>query len=411
MPASELSLRPLTEADLDRFIEVDTIAFLEVPSSPEQTDWQRRFLETDRTIGVFDGQTQVGGASMFTMSLTVPEGRQVPMAGVTWVSMLPTHRRRGGLKKMMRHQLDTLHETGAEPVAGLTASHPAIYGRFGYGHATSAVSLTIPRAHNALRLPPGTDDVTLRLVDPKSAVEICKEKYSRTVLLRPGMLEKPDWWYEYDIADLPEQRGGMSSLRLVLAERDGVPVGYATYRTKVTGPGHDGEAKVRGVYADDPAAYAALWRMLLNIDLTNATVVEPIPVDDPLLAMLESLRYAEPTVRDSLFVRLVDVDRALAARTYAAPIDAVIEVVDEFCPWNAGRWRLVGDEKGASCERTDSAADLTVAVRELGSIYLGGITLRELAAAGQVTEHTTGAVRAVSKAFATDIQPWLPVEF
>ena len=52
----------------------------------------------------------------------VPEGRQVPMAGVTWVSMLPTHRRRGGLTKMMRHQLDTLHETGAEPVAGLTAS-------------------------------------------------------------------------------------------------------------------------------------------------------------------------------------------------------------------------------------------------------------------------------------------------
>jgi len=405
MPASELSLRPLTEADLDRFLEIDSITFLDVPTSPAMADWQRRFLETDRSIGVFDGQTQVGGASMFTMSLTVPEGRQVPMAGVTWVSVLPTHRRRGGLKKMMRHQLDTLHETGAEPVAGLTASHPAIYGRYGYGHATSAVSLTIPRPHNALRLPPGTDDVTLRLVDPKSAVEICKEKYSRHVPLRPGMLEKPDWWYEYDIADLDEQRGGMSSLRLVLAERDGVPVGYATYRTKATGPGHDGEATVRGVYADDPATYGALWRMLLNIDLTNATVVEPIPVDDPLLAMLESLRYAEPTVRDSMFVRLVDVDRALAARTYAAPIDVVFEVADGFCPWNAGRWRLVGDEKGASCERTDSAADLTVDVRELGSIYLGGITLRALAAAGQVAEHTTGAAHAVSKAFASDVQP------
>ena len=410
MPANELSVRPLTEADMDRFLEVDNIAFLEGPSAPEMAAWQRRFLETDRSIGVFDGRTQVGGASIFTMRLTVPEGRQVPMAGVTWVSMLPTHRRRGGLKKMMRHQLDTLHETGAEPVAGLTASHPAIYGRYGYGCATFAASLTIPRERNGLRLPPGTDDVTLRLVDPKSAIEICKEKYSRHVLLRPGMLEKPDWWYEYDASDLPEMRGDQSSLRLVLAERDGVPVGYATYRTKATGPGYEGEVIVRGVYADDPAAYAALWRMLLNVDLAKAIVVDPaIPIDDPLLQMLESLRYANPTIRDRLHIRLVDVSRALAARTYTAPIDVVFEVVDEFCPWNAGRWRLVGDEKGASCERTDSAADLTVDVRELGAIYLGGVTLRALAAAGQVGEHTTGAVPAVSRAFASDVQPWLPL--
>ena len=411
MPASELSVRPISEPELSRFIEVDNVVFLEGPPSPEMTEWQRRFLELDRTIGVFDGQAQVGGASIFTMRLTVPEGRQVPIAGVSWVNMLPTHRRRGALTKMMRYQLHDLHERGAEPVASLTASHPAIYGRYGYGRATYAVTLTIKREHNALRLPPGTDDVTLRLVDPKSAIEICKEKYSRHVLRRPGMLEKPDWWYEFDVADLPEMREDYSNVRMVVAERDGAAVGYASYRTKPTGPGHEGKEYVRGVYADDPAAYAALWRMLLNVDLVNTIVVPSIPMDDPLLAMLESARYADPTVKDDLYLRFVDVDRALAARTYAAPIDVVFEVVDEFCPWNAGRWRLVGDEKGATCERTDSAADIGVDVRELGEIYLGGVTLRALADAGQVVEHTTGAVRAVSKAFASDVQPWLPLGF
>jgi predicted acetyltransferase len=402
MPTSELSVSPLTEADLDRFIENDNIAFLEEPYSPELIQWQRRFLELDRSIGVFDGQTQVGGASIFTFRLTVPGERQVPMAGVTWVSMLPTHRRRGGLTKIMRHQLDGLHEAGVEPVAGLTASDPAIYGRYGYGCATTGAALTIPRQHNALRLPPGTDD-------PKSAIEICRETYSRQVLQRPGMLEKPDWWFEYDVADLADMRASQSNLRLVLAERDGVPVGYATYRTKEVAH-YQGEVRVTSAYADDPAAYAALWRMLLNIDLAHATVVQqPIAVDDPLLAMLESTRHAEPTIHDGLFVRLVNVDRALAARTYAAPIDVVLEVADEFCPWNSGRWRLAGDEKGASCERTESAADITVDVRELGSVYLGGITLRALAAAGQVVEHTTGAVHAASKAFASDLQPWLPL--
>jgi len=395
---------------MDRLIEVDGIAFLEAPASPEMDQWQKRYLEVDRSIGVFDGQTQVGGASIFTMRLTVPDARQVPLAGVSWVSMLPTHRRRGGLTKMMRHQLETLHETGAEPVAGLTASHPAIYGRYGYGRATVGVSLTIPRQHNALRLPAGTDDVTLRLVDPKSAIEICKEKFSQHVLGRPGMIEKPDWWYEFDVADLPEMREDQSRLRLVLAERDGAPVGYAMYRT-ARAADRRGEAHVMGLYADDPAANAALWRMLLNVDLVSTTLVRSIATDDPLLAMLESWRYAAPTVRDALYLRFVDIERALSARTYAAPVDVVLDVVDEFCPWNAGRWRLVGDEKGASCERTGSAADLTVGVRELGSIYLGGVTLRALATAGQVTEHTSGAVRAVSHAFASDLQPWLPLGF
>jgi predicted acetyltransferase len=412
MPASELSVRPLDESDMARLIEVDNIAFIEGPYSPELIAWQRRFLEVDRSIGVFDGDTQVGGASIFTMRLTVPEARQVPMAGVTWVSMLPTHRRRGGLTKLMRHQLHDLHERGAEPVAGLTASHPAIYGRYGYGRPTQAVELKVAREHNALRLPEGVDDVTLRLVAPKSALETLREIYARQVISRPGMIDRIDIWFDFETDDLEQIRDGRSNLRLVLAERDGATVGYAAYRTRETGRAK-GEVHVSDVYADDPAAYAALWRLLLNVDLTTATITGDmgIPLDDPLFAMLESSRYAQPSLRDGLYVRLVDVDRALAARTYAAPIDVVFEVTDEFCPWNAGRWRLVGDEKGATCTRTESTADLAVGVRELGSIYLGGVTLRALAAANQVAEHTTGAVRAVSRAFASDVQPWLSTGF
>ena len=408
MPAKELSVRPLTDADLDRALEIDHIAFLEGPPSPKQVAMQRSSLELDRSIGVFDGGTQVGLASIFSLRVTIPEARQVPMAGVTWVGMLPTHRRRGGLRKLMRHQLHTLRETGGEYLAGLTASHPAIYGRFGYGLASQAVGLTIPRLYNSLRLPPGTDDVSLRLVEPKSALAVWKELDARSAVRRAGMIQRPDQWYEFDVADLAEELAGRSELRLVLAERDGSTVGYATYRTLAE---PERQAHVLAVRADDPAAYAALWQMLVNVDLTTSTFIKDIAVDDPLIAMLDASRYADPTVRDGLYVRLVDVDRALAARTYATPIDVVFEVVDEFCPWNAGRWRLAGDEKGATCVRTGSTADITVDVRELGAVYLGGFTLRALRAAGQVVEHTVGAVDAASKAFASDFQPWLSTSF
>jgi predicted acetyltransferase len=403
-----LTVRPLTSANMPRFLEVDNIAFLEGPSSEEAIEWQLRYLEQDRTIGLFDGDTQVGGASICTLRLTVPEARQVPIAGVTWVSVLPTHRRRGGLRAMMRQQLHTLHETGAEPVAGLTASEAPIYGRFGYGIGTRALGLAIPRHANALRLPEGVDDVRVSFVEPKSVIEACKELYERQVLTRPGMFEKPDWWYEYDVADLAEMRGGMSNIRYLLAARDGAPVGYASYRTKAGGES-DGEVRVRAAYADDPAAYAALLRVILNIDLASTVVIESLQQDSPLVSMLEDLRAAKPTLQDGLFVRLVDLDRALAARSYTTPVDVVLDVVDEFCPWNAGRWRLSGDENGAVCARTEDPADLTVGVRELGSIYLGGITLRGLAFGGLVREHTPGAVRAVSRAFASDVAPFLPL--
>ncbi|MGH3416624.1 MAG: sterol carrier protein domain-containing protein, partial [Actinocrinis sp.] len=100
-----------------------------------------------------------------------------------------------------------------------------------------------------------------------------------------------------------------------------------------------------------------------------------------------------------------------SSRTYSAQIDIVIEVADLFCPWNEGRWRLTGDEKGAHCERTDAAPDLAIGIRELGASYLGGVTLASLDAAGLVDERRPGALAEASRAFSIDLQPSLPFGF
>lgn len=413
MSLNELTVRPLAESDMERFLEVDAITFLEAPPSAEAVALAREFLETERSIGLFDDAVQVGNASIFTLQVTVPGGIVQPMAGITWVSVLPTHRRRGGLTKLMRHQLDTLHETGGEALAGLTASQDGIYGRFGYGAATYAAGLSISRHAAALRLPPGTEEVALRLAEPADVREVCDEIYARAALRRPGMLARTGPWSRLPIVEIPEFREGKSLSRCVLAERDGKPVGYAYYRTKggeEHGPeDHPGEVHVGEVYADDAPAYAALWRMLSSIDLAGRIFMESLPVDDALFSMLESSRAAlRAPHRDAMHLRLVDIDRALVARTYSGPIDVVLDVRDGFCPWNAGRWRLSGDEKGATCTRTDSPAELSLDVRDLAAAYLGGRTLAALAMAGLVTEHRLGALAATSRAFAGDIRPWLP---
>jgi predicted acetyltransferase len=403
--------RPLAAAELEQLFHVDEIAFLSAPYPDEVRELQRSVIGARRSIGVFDGPGLVAGGTILDFEMTVPGG-SVPMAGVTYICVLPTHRRRGILSAMMRHQLHGLHEDGGEPVAGLTASEPPIYGRFGYGQATWGMSFTVPRHKNAVRLPAGTEDVTLRLADTAATFDLCEEIYARQVPSRPGMLTRSPAWARALASDIDVFREGRSALRTIIAARDGKDVGFARYRTKEEWAAiPNGQVDVAELHADDAPSYAALLRFLVDIDLSAKASFGRCAIDSIPVHLLADIRAAEPGIRDGLYLRLVDVDRALSARTYSAPVDVVFELVDEFCPWNAGRWRLTGDEKSAACERTTSAADLAIGVRELASAYLGGTTLRALSAAGLVEEHRSGAVAEASKAFAVDLAPWLPFGF
>lgn len=353
-----------------------------------------------------------GFRGAFSFRLTVPGGASVPTAGVTMVSVAATHRRRGLLTAMMRRQLDDIRSWG-EPLAVLTASEPAIYGRFGYGAATFQLDAEIDTVRAGLTVPDGTDDVRLRYADPVEALDVCEAVYAQLVPGRPGMPARRPGWEKVGVLDPESERGGASPLQCVVAERDGATVGYARFRVKPHwGPGGpDGEVVLSALDALDPAAAAALWRFLFDLDLTSSLRVRGRPVDDSWQYLVRDVRRCRPALRDALYLRPVEVGAALAARTYRTPVDVVLEVEDAFCPWNTGRWRLSGDAKGAVCEPTRDAAGLALSVRELGAAYLGGVSLTALAAAGRVRELRGGALAEASVAFGSDPAPWLPHGF
>ncbi len=412
MPTDDLVLRQLTRADSGPAMELVEIVFNAEPISEAERAIETEILELDRGrgIGMFDGAELVGLGTITAFEIAVPGGG-LPLAGVTAIGVKTTHRRRGIMRQMIRHQLHALHESGQEPLAGLTASESVIYGRFGYGAATFGAFFTIPRHRSALRHVPGADRVRIRLTPTADSVAACEAILARQVGKRPGMLARPERWGRARVIEFDSMRAGRSALRTVLAERGGEAVGFARYRTKDEWASNSvaiGHTDVEEIYADDTAAFAALVRYLLNIDLTGGARFYRQPVDCPLVYLLEDLRAAEMRVREVLYLRLVDVDRALADRTYAHPIDLVLEVTDGLCPWNAGRWRLTGDEKTARCSRTGASADLAIDVRELASAYLGGTTFAALEQAALVTELRPGAVADASRAFATPLAPWLP---
>ncbi|MEW2217954.1 GNAT family N-acetyltransferase [Streptomyces sp. NPDC006990] len=387
----------------------------------EEQELNRSLTESERSIGVWDEGRPVATAGLLSFRMAVPGGAVVPAAGVTMVSVAPTHRRRGLLRSMMRRQLDDVREAGEEPLAVLTASEAGIYGRFGYGLAARALSARIDTARVALELPAGTADEAagLRLRQSDEAASLlaeCESVYARAVPRRPGMLERRPGWERVPLVDPERKRDGASPLRCVVVLRDGEPVGYARYAVRLhwtqTGAA-EGEVRLRELEALDPAGHAALWRFLWGIDLTATVVADDRPLDDPWLHLVSDPRRCATAFRDSLYLRPVEVGAALAARGYAAPVEVVLEVEDTFCPWNTGRWRLSGDAKGAVCEPTRDAADLSLSVREVGRAYLGGTSLAALGAAGLVRERRpgSGALAAASAAFGSEVQPWLPHGF
>ncbi|MFJ8599597.1 GNAT family N-acetyltransferase [Streptomyces shenzhenensis] len=407
-----IELRAARRDELDGWYDTLVRAFGGVPEVAEERQLYLEVIEPERTIGAWDGAACVGTAGAFDFRLTVPGGAQVRAAGITMVSVAATHRRRGVLTSMMRRQLDDVRSWGW-PLAVLTASEPDIYGRFGYGAATFQATAEIDTSRVRLAVPPGTDDVRLRYAAPADVLDACEALYARQVPLRPGMVARLPRWERVALLDPESERNGASPLQCVVAERDGDLVGYARFRVRPDWDqaGPKGSVLLTDLEALDPAAGTAVWRFLFDIDLTSTLHTRGRPVDEAWQHLVSDIRRCRVTLRDSLYVRLVDVGAALEARTYQAPVDVVFAVEDDFCPWNAGRWRLTGDAKGASCARTEEPAELALSVRELGAAYLGGVPLASLAAGGRVRELRQGALTEASVAFGSPVAPWLPHGF
>ncbi len=373
--------------------------------------WAERWLknfELDRMHAAFDGDAIVGGAGAFGFRTTVPGGASVPTAGVTIVGVLPTHRRRGILRAMMRAQLDDVHARG-EPLAVLWASEETIYGRYGYGLASLLLEFEVARTHAAFR--PGVENVgRVRLVEAADAGGLMPPVYDAVRRATPGMYQRgPAWWEHRLLADPPEFRGGGGPKLFVVLEVDGEPQAYAIYRLHVAfgNLGPETTLRTHEVMGVTPEATASIWRYLLDVDWTHTVAARFLPVDHPLLLLLARPNLSRPTVSDGLWVRLVDVGAALSARSFADDGPVVLEVRDEFCDWNAGRWKIEGGE----ASRTQEEADLALDAADLGSVYLGGFTFRELWRAGRVEELRDGAIYRADSSFRTDVSPWCPEIF
>ena len=351
-----------------------------------------------------DGDAVVGGAGAFQFDLTVPGG-SVQTAGVTVVGVLPSHRRRGILRELMRAQLDDVHARG-EPLAALWASEASIYRRYGYGLAALCGDMQIPRTHSDF-VRPVERKGTVRIVGRDEALTLCPPVYDRACAETPGMFARTRTWWDSRVLDDPEwRRQGGGELSIAVLEDDGAPQAYALYRLNFA---YDdgvptGTVVVLEAIAATPEAEVAIWRYLLDIDWMAKIEAELLPLDHPLLLLAAEPGRLRFRVGDGIFLRLVDVGAALAGRSFATDDDLVFEVADTFCPWNDARFTVRG-------QKTMEEPDLRLPVDTLGSAYLGGFTFRQLARVGRVEEVSEGALDRADALFRAERAPWCPEIF
>lgn len=376
-------------------------------ANEDQSKRFARVLPVERVYGAWEGGRAVGGLAALPLRLTVPGGR-VPAAGVTVAGVLPTHRRRGLLRAMMRALLDACRMQG-EPVAYLWASEDTIYGRFGFGLASLTAEIDLPRERSAFHAR-FASAARVRLVPLAAAEEYVAPVYESVASVTPGMFARSSaWWQDRTLADPEWLRGGRGELQCAVLEHEGRPTGYALYRMNWAFERglQAGSIAVVEALSESPAATAAIWRYLLDIDWLARVKAGLLPIDHPLLLLAAEPRRLGFSLRDGVWIRLLDAKAALSARSYQDRGSVVIEVIDEFCPWNAGHWRIGAD----GVDRTDEAPDLRCDVSALGSVYLGGFTWTQLARALRVEEVVSHASARADAIFRVAGAPWCPEIF
>ncbi|MFN8186014.1 MAG: GNAT family N-acetyltransferase [Gaiellales bacterium] len=405
----QVEIRTIELDELEEHVRAVAAGFLD-EMSPEWIERVRRISVAERSLAAIDGGTMVGTAASLPFELSVPGG-SVPAGGVTAVTVQPTHRRRGLLRRLMERQLGDLRAAG-DAVAVLWASEGWIYPRFGYGLASLNARLDAQRDRIAFR--DEASPASVRLLSHGEALEALPPLYERIRVSSPGFYARSaGWWDAATLADDGHHRRGAGPLFRALLERRGAPAAYGLYRLKhVWNQGvPEGELHVQEALGVDPEAYREIWRYLFGIDLVARVQTRRLAVDSPLALLVTEPTRLRISVGDGLFLRIIDLEAALSGRGSAADGAVVLGVVDEGCPWNDGAWQLDASGGRIAVARSTAVPELRLAVGDLASVYLGAFSFGDLAAACRVEEVVPGAVARADAIFRTDGAPWCPEGF
>jgi predicted acetyltransferase len=410
-----VTVRRATRDDILPLFEAMSLQFsFDLPEEDDAREsWKNRILETggiDRGMVAEDLDRIVGTLGCLDLDMTVPNG-SIPCAGTTWVTVAPTHRRRGVLRQLMTAHLAEAVEHG-NVIAALWASDSAIYGRFGYGRAIESVEIDLDR-HGAQFRDPKAEPDRIEFITTEDAAVTLPPLYERIRREIPGAFARTEaWWTHRRLRDTPDRRDGRSALRTAIAlASDGKATGYVQFRveSKYDGAHSDDTVHVIELFGSSPGSWWALWSVVLGLDLATRIKSRVRPLDDPLFEYLTGIRRVNRTLTDTVWVRVLDVERALTSRTYSEPGLITLGVADAMGIAN-GTFRLGWDGHRLECSGSSEPADLEIDVADLGVALMGHPRFTTSVLAGTI-EGSMDTAALADRMFAHHRAPFCPEVF
>jgi predicted acetyltransferase len=365
-----------------------------------------KLLDPGRTVGAFVEGQLAGTTDAVTSTLTLPGGAIVGHAAVTHIGVLPSFTRKGIATGLIRHQLRDIATRG-EVVATLRASEATIYERYGYGVASSSQTVEVQTARAAFRPGVGAGG-PVRLLDAAEAWEILPHIYDANRPSRPGTIDRPAVWWQ----GLRLRSESTPGARYIAVHGEpGAESGFARYRPIDTEKWFVSDQRtivVEDFFAPTSEAYLGLLRFLLGLDLIDRVVFWMLPLDDPMPWLLVDRRVIRVSaVHDETWLRVVDAEKALAARKYAGAGAVTIAVNDPLLPDNSAVFAITSN----GVEATNQRAQLHVGIEGLATVLLGGVTWQTLAVAGLAQADDPGALVVADELFAVPEAPYSGVFF
>lgn len=416
--SNDIEVQRVGSDQADALLDLDDLVWAEAGQAPREVRLANAPVRAGFLARRAGEAAGIAGSWDIEVGIPVVDGVELRLVeGLTWVGVHPDHRRRGVLSAMMRHHLEWTRDEQHRALAALKASEPGIYGRFGYATASRVIKASFGRG-TSFSAPDAVvtsaDAVCFRLETPTPAdaerlhtlMRVCAASGAQGAVVRS--LDD----VRRILADVPELRPNREPKRLLWAVRDGRDVGFALLARTFDWPDGlpSGSLDVMWFGSADAGARLALMRRLTDFDLIGKTVNWVAP-DDPLVLWAPTVRGLGG-LSDSLWLRVVDLPKAVSERGFAGACDLVVEVRDDLLSDNAGRWRWHVDASGrGTVERTDDPADLSLGITDLAAVWLGGETVAARARAGFVIERTPGATASLSRALATPTGPMAALDF
>lgn len=410
---SKVEIRHLTQDEVAGAEQAFAILFGE-PQDAERNAAETAPLAAERCVGAFDDGRIVGHVGIFPLDMSVPgaqvyAGEVTDLCAITLVFVDTTHRRKGLGKRMMMKALEEAHE----PVAALWASRPGFYEKLGFEPAIPSALCTITTDDFVpLRKHAPEPERVERVLDTTIAARDMPIIYDQARAYRPGMTSRDaSWWQHRFIGDAKWRRYGGGELQHVIAYRGDKPVAYAIYNLTPKhdqyGPNH--EMTLHECVGVNATEEAALMGWLCQVDLVGKISAYWRPTDDGFVQSLVQRRANHEQITEALYVRILDVCKAIAGRKYYATGDFIVRLEDDLLP-NTGTWRFSLSPEGGTAKRLDETieADISLDIRALAGIWLGGYPLNAFVGAGLAIIHNPASFIPFHQAFHSPVAPWCP---